>query len=237
MALEGELSGLHGVKCTDCGTELPLQVQHSAAGYYLGYFCPNCGPYSRETGYYKAREKAEEELKRWQEEATEPEGVRDTEYHLGKLEVQTFESANKMLAHLIPKDAPQVGPIIPTIAGMAVVNPGTGPCPGATEANAATNVVQLIVDAGLDPDEVGVERHPEGDDEGRFSFLLTLGGYQSEVDMPGWPLEQVRWLDHDSGNIWNFPRLYVDGGSWVWKFATGFVGADLRGEYEDDEDA
>lgn len=38
--------------CPDCGCDLPLSVRQSAAGYYLGRFCPRCGPYSRESGYY-----------------------------------------------------------------------------------------------------------------------------------------------------------------------------------------
>jgi len=39
------------ITCMDCKTELPLKVCHSAAGFYLGYFCPNCGPYDRVSGY------------------------------------------------------------------------------------------------------------------------------------------------------------------------------------------
>ena len=35
-----------------------LYVQHSAAGYYLGFFCPQCGPYSRESDYFRKREAA-----------------------------------------------------------------------------------------------------------------------------------------------------------------------------------
>ena len=48
--LSGQCVGLNGAKC-DCGAELELKVCKSAAGHYLGYICPNCGPYSRETGY------------------------------------------------------------------------------------------------------------------------------------------------------------------------------------------
>ena len=35
-----------------CGKVLELQVLRSAAGYYIGTFCENCGLYSRESGYY-----------------------------------------------------------------------------------------------------------------------------------------------------------------------------------------
>ena len=62
MAVDGELIGLGSITCEDCDTELPLQVCHSNAGYYLGHYCPKCGPYSRETDYFPTREKAETEL-------------------------------------------------------------------------------------------------------------------------------------------------------------------------------
>lgn len=61
MAIKGELSGLSGTTCS-CQRVLKLQVCQSAAGYYLGYICPECGPWSRETGYYMSREEAETEL-------------------------------------------------------------------------------------------------------------------------------------------------------------------------------
>ena len=44
--------------CPDCGVKLELQVLCSAAGYYIGTECC-CGPYSRESGYYKKEEDAE----------------------------------------------------------------------------------------------------------------------------------------------------------------------------------
>jgi hypothetical protein len=45
----------------DCGIEPRLDVYHTPAGYYVGTYC-NCGPYSRESGYYKTYEKAKEAL-------------------------------------------------------------------------------------------------------------------------------------------------------------------------------
>jgi hypothetical protein len=62
IAVKGELKGLDGIACEDCGTHLSLQVCKSNAGYYLGYYCDCCGPYSRETGYFKSCEIAEREL-------------------------------------------------------------------------------------------------------------------------------------------------------------------------------
>jgi hypothetical protein len=36
-------------------------VQRSAAGYYVGTWC-DCGPYSRESGYYQTAEEARSAL-------------------------------------------------------------------------------------------------------------------------------------------------------------------------------
>jgi len=62
MALPGECVRDKSTTCTDCGTHLELEVLHSSAGYYLGFFCPNCGPYSRETPYYKNEDVAQSRL-------------------------------------------------------------------------------------------------------------------------------------------------------------------------------
>lgn len=60
--LPGECKGMDGVICKgegDGGPDdlhgtitLELQVCKSNAGWYLGYWCPKCGPYSRESGYF-----------------------------------------------------------------------------------------------------------------------------------------------------------------------------------------
>jgi hypothetical protein len=47
--------------CPDCKAKVKLGVYHSAAGYYVGYYCA-CGPYSRESGYYKTYESAHKAL-------------------------------------------------------------------------------------------------------------------------------------------------------------------------------
>lgn len=79
MALPGELRGLDGTTCC-CGEKLELQVCRSAAGYYLGYFCGQCGPYSRETGYFRTRKDAAYELEEVKQ-GRSPLKLRDTEYH------------------------------------------------------------------------------------------------------------------------------------------------------------
>lgn len=64
MTLPGEVLYLTEARCDDCEALMKIEVLRSAAGYYIGFFCPNCGPYSRESGYYRSREEAEVALKR-----------------------------------------------------------------------------------------------------------------------------------------------------------------------------
>ena len=63
MVMEGETvsTGASNV-CCDCGVRLTNQVLMSAAGYYIGTEC-DCGPYSRESGYYTNAIAAEAALK------------------------------------------------------------------------------------------------------------------------------------------------------------------------------
>lgn len=66
MALPGETLASRGGtefhKCEDCGFVLVPRVLQSGAGYYIGTFCANCGPYSRESGYYKTWGEAQRDL-------------------------------------------------------------------------------------------------------------------------------------------------------------------------------
>lgn len=99
MASEGELRGFSGVTCDHDGqgraTKLELQVLRSAAGYYLGYFCPQCGPYSRETGYM-TKEQAEAELAKIKAGST-TNTARDTEKHSGGFEVTVYEDIDDLI--------------------------------------------------------------------------------------------------------------------------------------------
>ena len=62
--LPGECVGFDGTRCSVCQTKLELEILESPAGFYLGYWCGFCGPYSRETHYIRTREEAEEELEK-----------------------------------------------------------------------------------------------------------------------------------------------------------------------------
>ncbi len=43
--------------CPDCKTLVTLDVHRSAAGWYIGTYC-GCGPYTRESGYYRTEDEA-----------------------------------------------------------------------------------------------------------------------------------------------------------------------------------
>ena len=62
--LQGECHGTLSTKCSDCGLMLYLSVLETCSPY-LGFFCGTCGPYSRETDYFKTRAEAEAALECW----------------------------------------------------------------------------------------------------------------------------------------------------------------------------
>ena len=99
-----------------------------------------------------------------------------------------------------------------------IINPGTEPVELATIENAVTNMQQLIKDSGQTG--VSFERIKEQDGDGRFSFKLKSDKHKFTiaVDMPGCELEKVR-----ASKPFYSPRLYVDGSSWLWGYALGFV--------------
>ena len=53
MTLPGEtISNGAAPRCDDCGRMPKLDVYLSGGGYYIGTYCA-CGPYTRESGYYR----------------------------------------------------------------------------------------------------------------------------------------------------------------------------------------
>lgn len=61
--IPGETIASGAIGICECGHKFELEVLQSGAGYYIRTFCPNDGPYSRESDYYKSFEDAEEALK------------------------------------------------------------------------------------------------------------------------------------------------------------------------------
>ena len=116
-----------------------------------------------------------------------------------------------------------------------VINPGSGPVAGSSDTEAWVDIMAFIDDLGLENVSVGAEatgswRLDPAIDDGRKGFDLEYDGRHVQVAMPGLMLEQVRWMEGHSQDIWQFPRLYVDGDSWVWFFALNAVRRALTGE-------
>jgi hypothetical protein len=86
---------------------------------------------------------------------------------------------------------------------------------------AKQNIDRLIADAGLK--SVSIMCHYRGYSDGYYNYKLHRWLRVCNVAMPGLPLERVRFLGLQDQDIWRFPRLYVDGGSWVWKYAVGIL--------------
>jgi hypothetical protein len=102
---------------------------------------------------------------------------------------------------------------------IAFINPGTGPVYDATAEYAEANMDQLLADCNL-PAPGRWERTPDKDcGGGRYAFSIHCADRSCEVEMPGRPLDEVRYTKAPGQNIWHYPRLYVDGDSGVWKFA------------------
>lgn len=107
-----------------------------------------------------------------------------------------------------------------------IINPGTGKVEGSQQ-QALANIGTLLQDSGVDAVKITFAGRL---DNGRYSFVLTHDGREAEVDMPGLPLDQVRFTNAPEQNIWHFPRLYVNGSSWVWCYAVGMLHSALLGE-------
>lgn len=97
---------------------------------------------------------------------------------------------------------------------MLINNPGSGPVSGANREDAHNNMQKFLEDTESDRFEF-----LQTEDDGRFTYRLWKGDWAAEIQMPGLPLEQVRYVGALDQNIWNFPRIYVDGSSWVWEYA------------------
>lgn len=109
---------------------------------------------------------------------------------------------------------------IETTFGNVFLNPGTGAVRDASEQHAIDNMRQFIQDARCDG--LYFRRAADKDyGEGRYAFLVLRNDYDRviEIQMPGIPVDKVRFTGAPDQNIWNYPRLYKDGSSWVWQYA------------------
>lgn len=65
MTLPGEtLASFHVMRheCEECAEVMVPAVYQSQAGWYVGFLCTTCGPYSRESRYYRNVREAREAL-------------------------------------------------------------------------------------------------------------------------------------------------------------------------------
>lgn len=106
-----------------------------------------------------------------------------------------------------------------------IVNPGSGPINEPTTVeDALANMDVFVADVIAAGHQVRFDPDCQGEDDGRFVFEVTAeNGTGYEIEMPGLPLERVRYMDDPDQNIVNFPRLYVNGSSWVWALAINAV--------------
>lgn len=109
------------------------------------------------------------------------------------------------------------GRIVPGV----FVNPGSGTVRHGTVTMAARNMRALLKDAGQE--QARVYRCPRQDEGGRHAFSVKTRGARHVVLMPGWPLKKVRFTGSPQ-NPWDFPRLFVDDSSWLWKYAAEILG-------------
>ena len=107
-----------------------------------------------------------------------------------------------------------------------IINPGTGPVADATEELAIAAATKMVDDIKLQG--ATFRRAPKRDEgDGRYGFVFSLDERSVDVDIPGLPLDRVRYMNGQ--NPWHFPRLYVDGNSWLWEFAVGCIRDALGG--------
>ena len=97
---------------------------------------------------------------------------------------------------------------------FALLNPGTG-CVGGrcTMASAWRNLEALMERDGVEGE---ITSDPDAENEGgRFLLVLKVkGGRRILVDMPGCSLARLQRESLDQ------PRMYIDGSSWYWRFAS-----------------
>jgi hypothetical protein len=106
-----------------------------------------------------------------------------------------------------------------------IINPGSGPVGGADPDLAHANIESFLADL-RDAGHTAALIAPGPEEDGRWTFTIKVDGVAHEIEMPGIPLAKVRYLGTDDQDIWDFPRLYVDGSSWVWLYALNVAAAE-----------
>ena len=105
------------------------------------------------------------------------------------------------------------------------VNPGTEPLPAATEDNARAAMALFVADCVTLYGAASWDGTFTAATRGRWTGVVNVAGRTHEVDMPGIDPHVTR-----EGRPFVSPRLYVDGGSWLWQFALNVVDPDDQDE-------
>lgn len=102
--------------------------------------------------------------------------------------------------------------------GDISVNPGPGDVQSGTWEQAYENIKQFIKDCEI---PMHIEKSDFLEDECGYSFTLKADNcdWIAEIFMPGLPLCQVRFMEEPDQNPYDFPRLHINGSSWLWKYA------------------
>lgn len=115
---------------------------------------------------------------------------------------------------------------------MIDINPGSDPVPNAWRSHADINMgafMDDLTDRGLPVAECVADLPRDRD--GRYAYTVTFtDGRTVQVDMPGRPTDQVRYMYREGQNPFDFPRLHVDGSSWLWLYALGACEPDQEGD-------
>lgn len=113
-----------------------------------------------------------------------------------------------------------------------LVNPGSGPVGKSDESKAISNMEAFLHDVDrrlprATPEFFAIQAHRDptaNEGYGRFAFLITSSVADPiPVSMPGIELDKIRYTGAPDQNIFDFPRLYVDGSSWLWVYAVNTV--------------
>lgn len=98
---------------------------------------------------------------------------------------------------------------------QVIINPGAGPVKAGAPMDALASVVELFREAAV---QIARITYRGVASDGRHRFAVTAKrGRKVEIDMPAWHAEELR-----TGTL-NTPRIYVDGNSWLWRFAVRAV--------------
>lgn len=106
-----------------------------------------------------------------------------------------------------------------------IINPGSGPVANSCFDEACKNMEVLKSDIAerITSHPVKFAAPGKSSFDGRYQFFLNVGDLAFEIGMPGIPIDRVRYLASTQESCWNFPRLYVNGSSWLWRYAIDVI--------------